>query len=218
MGRLSDPATAPRIERAVRDKIAMLGSWDSVQMSSASSAEYAWVAGGRLGTLAEQRSVEPYALLLDITRGDRGRTRMVGFGMSEENIARKLAHPRSMVCSDGGAVSRSDGVPHPRNYGTFPRVLGHYVRDLKALSLEQAVHKMTRMPADRLRFTDRGRIEANAIADLVAFDPETVIDQATFADPHQFPIGIPHVLVRGTFVIENGEHTGANPGRAVRPT
>src|SRR5690606_32171865 len=185
LARLRDVATAPRIERAVRDKIAMLGSWDSVQMSSAASPDYAWVAGGRLGTLAEQRGVEPYALLLDIIAGDRARTRMVGFGMSEENIARKLAHPLSMVCSDGGAVTMGDGVPHPRNYGTFPRVLGRYVRELNALPLELAIRKMTRMPADRLRFSDRGRIEVNAVADLVAFDPETVADRATFADPHQ---------------------------------
>jgi N-acyl-D-amino-acid deacylase len=201
----------------VRDKIAMLGSWDSVQMSSASSPEFAWVAGGRLGSLAQQRGEEPYALLLGIIIGDRARTRMVGFGMSEENIARKLAHPRSMVCSDGGAVTRSDGVPHPRNYGTFPRVLGRFVRELNALPLEQAIRKMTRMPADRLRFVDRGRIEVDAIADLVAFDPATVADRATFAEPHQFPVGIPHVIVGGTFVIENGEHTEARPGRAVRP-
>lgn len=218
LSRLRDAATAPRIERAVRDKIAMLGSWDSVQMSSAGSADYGWVAGGRLGTLAEQRGVEPYALLLDIIVGDRARTRMVGFGMSEENIARKLAHPLSMVCSDGGAVAMGDGVPHPRNYGTFPRVLGRYVRELNALPLEVAIHKMTRMPADRLRFTDRGRIAVGAVADLVAFDPATVADRATFAEPHQYPVGIPHVIVGGTFVIEDGEHTAARPGRAVRPS
>lgn len=217
IARLRDSATAPRIERAVRDKIAMLGSWDSVQMSSASSAEYAWVAGGRIGTLAERRGAEPYALLLDIIIGDRARTRMVGFGMSEENIAKKLAHPLSMVCSDGGAVAFGAGVPHPRNYGTFPRVLGRYVRELNALSLEQAIHKMTRMPADRLRFTDRGRIEVDAVADLVAFDPATVIDRATFAEPHQYPAGIPHVIVGGEFVIHNEQHTEARPGRAVRP-
>ncbi|HEX2168301.1 MAG TPA: D-aminoacylase [Longimicrobiales bacterium] len=217
IARLRDTATAPGIERAVRDKIAMLGSWDSVQMSSASSPEYAWVAGGRIGTLAEQRGVEPYALLLDIIIGDRARTRMVGFGMSEENIARKLAHPLAMVCSDGGAVAFGEGVPHPRNYGTFPRVLGHYVRELKALPLEEAIRKMTRAPADRLRFNDRGRIEVDAVADLVAFDPATVADRATFAEPHQYPVGIPHVIVGGTLVIENERHTEARPGRAVRP-
>lgn len=218
IGRLRDPAIAPRIERAVRDKIAMLGSWDAVQMSSSATAQYSWVAGGRIGALAEQRGVEPYALLLDIIMGDRAGTRMVGFGMSEENIARKLAHPLAMVCSDGGAVAMGEGVPHPRNYGTFPRVLGRYVRELNALPLAQAIRKMTRMPADRLRFTDRGRIDIDAVADLVAFDPATVSDRATFAEPHQYPIGMPHVIVAGTFVVENGEHTDERPGRAVRPS
>jgi N-acyl-D-amino-acid deacylase len=217
LARLADPGTAPRIERAVRDKVAMLGSWDAVQLSSASSPEYAWVAGGRLGALASARGVEPYALLVDIMRGDRARTRMVGFGMSEANIARKLAHPLAMVCSDGGAVTRADGVPHPRNYGTFPRVLGRFVRELGALPLEMAIHKMTRMPAERLRLRDCGRIETGALADLVAFHAETVADRATFAEPHQFPVGIPHVIVRGTFVVRDGEHTGARPGRAARP-
>jgi N-acyl-D-amino-acid deacylase len=218
LARLRDNTTAPDIERAVRDKIAMLGDWNAVQLTSAGGQEYAWVAGQRLGNLAQRRNVEPYALLLDIIIGDRSRTRMVGFGMSEENVEAKLAHPLSMVCSDGGAVSRSDGTPHPRNYGSFPRVLGHYVRERRIMPLETAIAKMTSVPADRLRFTDRGRIAAGAAADLVAFDPNTVADRATFEDPHQFPVGIPHVIVNGTFVIRDGEHTGARPGRAVRPS
>jgi N-acyl-D-amino-acid deacylase len=217
LARLRDPQEAPRIETMVRDKIAMLGSWDAVQISGAGSAEYAYVAGKRLGTLAQERGVEPYALLVELMNGDRARTRMIGFGMSEANIARKLAHPLAMVCSDGGAVTRAAGVPHPRNYGTFPRVLGRFVRELGALPLELAIHKMTRLPADRLRLRDRGRIETGALADLVAFDPETVADRATFAEPHQFPVGIPHVIVRGAFVVRDGEHTGARPGRAARP-
>jgi N-acyl-D-aspartate/D-glutamate deacylase len=122
-----------------------------------------------------------------------------------------------MVCSDGGAVSRGDGVPHPRNYGTFPRVLGRFVRELKALPLETAIAKMTSVPATRLRFTDRGRITVGAAADLVAFDPDTVADRATFENPHQYPVGIPHVIINGEFVIRDGEHTNAKPGRAVRP-
>ena len=218
LARLRDPAVAPRIERAVRDKIAMLGSWDAVQLTSAGAPEYAWVAGKRMGRLAQERGVEPYALLLELMHGDRARTRMVGFGMKEANVARKLAHPLSMVCSDGGATSRADGMPHPRNYGTFPRVLGRFCRDLKTLPLEQAIAKMTSVPARRLHFTDRGRIAVGAAADLVAFDPTTVADRATFEDPHQFPVGIPHVLVNGVFVIRSGEHTAARPGRAVRPS
>jgi N-acyl-D-amino-acid deacylase len=217
MERLADASLAQRIERDVRDKIQLLGSWDAVQLTGAGSEEYAWVGGHRLGTLAQQRGVEPYTLLLDIMTGDRGRTRMVGFGMSEENVARKLAHPLAMVCSDGGAVSRADGTPHPRNYGTFPRVLGRYCREMKVMPLEEAIRKMTSAPAARLRFHDRGRIATGAAADVVVFDPATVADRATFEEPHQFPAGIPHVIVNGTFVIRDGDHTGARPGRAVRP-
>lgn len=215
--RLADPAQAPRIEDAVRAKIVSLGSWDAVQMTSASTAAFSWVAGQRLGAAAQARGVEPYALLLEIIRGDRARTGMVGFGMKEENVARKLAHPRSMVCSDGGAQTLGSGVPHPRSYGTFPRVLGRFVRELEALPLETAIAKMTSVPAARLRFTDRGRIAAGLAADLVVFDPDTVADRATFEQPHQYPLGIPHVIVNGTFVVRAGEHTGATPGRAVRP-
>jgi N-acyl-D-amino-acid deacylase len=217
LGRLRGGDSAARIERAVRDKIAMLGSWDAVQMTSAGGAEYRYVAGQRLGRLAEARAVEPYALLLDIMIGDRARTRMVGFGMDEANVARKLAHPLGMVCSDGAAIPHGEGVPHPRNYGAFPRVLGRFVRELEALPLAAAIHKMTGMPAARLRFADRGRIEAGAIADLVAFNPATVLDSATFENPHQYPVGIPHVIVAGEFVVRDGDHTGATPGRAVRP-
>jgi N-acyl-D-amino-acid deacylase len=218
LARLADGEAAVRIERAVRDKIAMLGSWDAVQMSGAGSSEFAWVAGRRLGEAAQQRGVEPYALLVDIIRGDRARTRMVGFGMSEENVATKLQHPLSMVCSDGGAVTRADGTPHPRNYGTFPRVLGRYCRELKVLPVETAVRKMTSLPAARLGLRNRGRIATGLAADLVAFDAARVADRATFEEPHQFPVGIPHVLVNGTFVIRDGSHTGARPGRAARPS
>jgi N-acyl-D-amino-acid deacylase len=218
LARLQHDAAAPRIEAAVRDKIAMLGDWDAVQLTAAGGDEYRWVAGRRLGALASERGMEPYALLIDIMRGDRARTRMVGFGMSEENVARKLAHPLSMVCSDGGAVTRADGTPHPRNYGSFPRVLGRFCRELGVLPLEAAIMKMTSLPARRLRLADRGSIAVGAAADLVAFDPATVSDRATFEDPHQFPVGVPHVIVNGAFVIRGGDHTGARPGRAVRPS
>jgi N-acyl-D-amino-acid deacylase len=175
----------------------------------------------RLGALAQARGMEPYALLLQLTHDDRARTGMVGFGMSEENTTRFLAHPLGMVCSDGSALSvegpLSEGTPHPRNFGTFPRVLGHYVREQRAMPLETAIHKMTGMPARRLRMESRGTITPGAFADLVAFDPDTVADRATFADPHQYPVGIPHVMVNGQFVVRDGESTGVRSGRVIRP-
>ncbi|MDH4046490.1 MAG: D-aminoacylase [Gemmatimonadota bacterium] len=219
--RLDDSEVAPRIEEAVRAKIAQLGSWDAVQVTSTSAPELAWAEGQRLGALAQARGMEPYALLLQLVRGDRARSGMVGFGMSEENTTRFLAHPLGMVCSDGSALSAdgplSEGTPHPRNFGTFPRVLGHYVREQRAMPLETAIHKMTGMSARRLRLEGRGTITPGAFADLVAFDPDTVADRATFANPHQYPVGIPHVMVNGQFVVRDGESTGVRSGRVVRP-
>jgi N-acyl-D-amino-acid deacylase len=146
---------------------------------------------------------------------------MVGFAMSEENITRFLAHPLGMVCSDGSALAvdgpLSEGMPHPRNFGTFPRVLGHYCREQGAMPLETAIHKMTALPARRLRLEGRGVIAVGAFADLVVFDPDTVADRATFARPHQYPIGIPHVMVNGRLVLRDGEGTGARAGRVLRP-
>lgn len=220
VARLQDPALRQRIEAAVREKVEdELGSWDAVQVTSVGDA-FAWARGRRMGELARERGEDPYALLLRIMI-EEGGGGMVGFGMSEENTARILAHPLGMICSDGGAQARSaeemQGSVHPRNYGTFPRVLGYYCREQKLMPLETAIHKMTGMPAARLRLEGRGRIAPGAFADLVAFDPDTVADRATFEQPHQYPVGIPHVLVNGTFVIRDGEHTGATPGRVLRP-
>ena len=219
--RLDDPDLAARIEESVRAKITQLGSWDAVQVSGTGSEEVSWAEGQRLGALAQARGMEPYALLLQLIREDRARSGMVGFGMSEENTARILAHPLGMICSDGSALAvdgpLAEGTPHPRNFGTFPRVLGHYCRERRTMPLETAIHKMTEMPARRLRLEGRGVIASGAFADLVAFDPDTVADRATFAQPHQYPVGIPHVMVNGQFVLREGEGTGARPGRVIRP-
>lgn len=146
---------------------------------------------------------------------------MVGFGMSEENTERILSHPLGMVCSDGSALATegplAEGTPHPRNFGTFPRVLGHYCRDRGAMPLETAIHKMTAKPAKRLRFVGRGILKPGAFADLVAFDPATVADRATFENPFQYPVGIEHVMVNGCFALRHGERTSDLPGRIVKP-
>ena len=220
--RLQNPELAARIDEDVRRKIDRLGSWNAVQITSTTSDDLAWAEGGRLGTLAAQRNMEPYALLLHITKEDRNRSGMVGFGMSEENTARFLAHPLGMSCSDGSALATdgplSHGTPHPRNFGTYPRILGHYCRDERLMPLETAIHKMTAMPARRLRLEPRGTITQGGFADLVAFDPDNVADKATFENPHRYPVGIRHVLVNGRFVVRDSDHTGALPGRVLRPT
>lgn len=219
--RLADPALAPDIERAVGDKISRLGDWDAAQITATADPALSWANGRRLGALAAERGTTPYALLREIVVGDRNRTGMVGFGMSEENTTRILAHPAMMICSDGGARAPTgplaEGSPHPRCYGTFPRVLGRYVREQGALTLENAIRKMTSMPADRVGLLERGRLTVGAFADVVVFDPSTVMDRATFEAPHQLPVGIHHVMVNGEFVVRHGEHTGQTPGRILRP-
>ncbi|MCZ6754376.1 MAG: D-aminoacylase [Gemmatimonadetes bacterium] len=218
--RLDDAELQEAIEKAVRGKVAELGGWDAVQMTSADGEGLDWIKGRKVGALAQEVGKDPYLLLLEIIRQGQARIGMVGFGMSEENTAMILAHPLGMICSDGSARATygplSEGSPHPRSYGSFPRVLGHYCRDQHLMPLEVGIHKMTDMPARRLRLDHRGRVAVGAFADLVVFDPATVADRATFTDPHQYPVGIEVVLVNGEVVIREGEHSGALPGRTLR--
>jgi N-acyl-D-amino-acid deacylase len=222
LGRISSPTLRARIESAVRARVEQLdGGWDGVLVSQTGSPSLAWAQGRRLGALAAERGVDPYDLLVHLVRQDRDATRMVGFGMNEEDTERMLAHPLAMIASDGSALATSgplsEGAPHPRNYGTFPRVLGHYARERRLFPLEVAIMKMTSMPADRVRLGGRGRIAVGGFADLVAFDPARVADLATFERPHQYPTGIVHVMVNGRPVVRDGEHTGELPGRVLRP-
>jgi N-acyl-D-amino-acid deacylase len=132
---------------------------------------------------------------------------------NEENVRLIMTHPAHMVGSDGILVGAR---PHPRAWGTFPRYLGHYARDLGIISLENAVRKMTSLPAMRLGFSDRGLIRPGMVADVVCFDPEEVSDRGTYEDPCRIPDGIPYVLVNGVPVVDGGRHTGRLPGRALR--
>lgn len=136
--------------------------------------------------------------------------------MDERDVEAFLRHPDACVSADGDLVTFGEGVPHPRSYGGFPRVLARYVRERGTLSLAEAVHKMTGRTAEVFGLVDRGRVRAGYYADLVIFDPARVGDKATFAAPHQYPVGIPQVLVNGDFVIEDGDPTGRRPGRALR--
>jgi N-acyl-D-aspartate/D-glutamate deacylase len=135
--------------------------------------------------------------------------------LDEGDVKRIMASPFSMVASDGRLSQPGDGHPHPRAYGTFPRVLGEYVRVEGVLTLPQAIHKMTQMPADRLGLSDRGVLRVGAIADVVVFDASTVKDASTFTEPHQYPVGIETVIVNGTVAVDGGVPTGARAGRVV---
>jgi dihydroorotase/N-acyl-D-amino-acid deacylase len=121
-----------------------------------------------------------------------------------------------MIGSDGRLSKPGSDVPHPRNYGTFPRVLGEYVRVQHVLTLESAVHKMTGMPAKRLALADRGCVREGCVADITVFDPATIADKGTYESPHQYPVGIDYVMVNGQLVVDEGKFTTARPGRVIR--
>ena len=133
--------------------------------------------------------------------------------IDEQDLQRILRHPATMIASDGGVPVFGEASPHPRSYGTFSRVLGRYVRELKILSLEDAVRKMTAFPAQRLGLADRGVLREGLKADIAVFNPDTVSDRATFERPHQYSEGVSLVLVNGQVVFENGSVTTARPGR-----
>lgn len=145
-----------------------------------------------------------------------GGASMVFHVIDEGDVRRIMAHPMTMIGSDGRLSRPGDGVPHPRNYGTFPRVLGEYVRVQHVLTLEQAVHKMTGMSAARLGLRNRGCIRAGCVADITVFDPATIADKGTFTEPHQYPVGIDWVIVNGTPVVADGKFTDARPGRVLK--
>lgn len=218
--RIDDPIDGPRVKEAVLAKIELIGGWDNVQVTSVRGREDRDVEGQRLGTHAADKGLAPYDYTVDLFRRNGGSIGMVGFAMSEDNLDRLLAHPRGMICSDGGAFAIDGptrrGTPHPRGIGTFPRVLGRYVRERHAITLEQAVYKMSGFPAARCGIRDRGRLATSLAADVVVFDAETVTDRATFTDPYQYPTGITAVVVNGQVALNETGERGAGSGQSVR--
>ena len=140
---------------------------------------------------------------------------MIYHCLVEEDVQRIMRHPRVMHASDGGTIVFGQGFPHPRSYGTYARVLGHYVREEQLLSLEEAIRKMTSLPAQRLKLQDRGLLKEGMWADVTLFDPQLISDVATWTEPHQYPLGIPYVIVNGVPVVSMGKWTEAYPGRVL---
>jgi N-acyl-D-amino-acid deacylase len=221
LARLDDGSAAPRIRQEALAKVELIGGWDNVLIASVRDAADRPAEGKRLGTYARSLDRDPYDLAVALLRRSRGNVGMVGFAMSEENLDRILAHPRGMVCSDGGAFAiegpARTGSPHPRGLGTFPRVLSRYVRERRALPLAAAIRKMTALPASRVRLADRGRLTAGSAADVVVFDPARVEDRATYEEPFQYPVGIRAVVVNGVVALRDGQRVGQGAGRALRP-
>ena len=177
------------------------------------------VQGRNIAEIATEEGKDPLEAAFDLIVASEGQVECVCFGQSEDNVRILMRHPLVVTGSDGDALAPygvlARGRPHPRYYGTFPRVLGRYVREEKVLSLEEAVKKMTSITAERFGLSDRGVIREGAWADLVLFNAQTVADRATYTDPHQYPEGIPHVVVNGVVVIDRCEHTGALPGQVL---
>lgn len=187
--------------------------WSVIEINGVRSADHAHLVGRSVAESARAAGKPPAELYFDVLVADRLGTSCLLHAGDEDNVRAIMRHPAHTGGSDGLLIGDR---PHPRAWGTFPRYLGHYVRELGVLGLEECVAHLTGRPARRLRLTDRGLVREGNAADLVLFDPETVADTATFADPRRRPDGIPYVLVNGVAVIDDGRPTGALPGHSIR--
>jgi dihydroorotase/N-acyl-D-amino-acid deacylase len=218
--RLRDPALRDSIVKGIVFNI--LNDRGGGDISRVQLAKVSWkreLEGKTLADWARERGMEPTPetgaeLVIDALR--QGGASAIYHVLDDADVERIMRYPHTMIASDGRLVRPGEGHPHPRWYGTFPRVLGRYVRERHVLTLEEAVHKMTGMPAKRLGLSDRGQVADGMYADVVVFDPATVEDRATFEDPHQYPVGIDYVLVNGVAVVDGGKFTDARAGRVLR--
>ena len=202
------------------NEVAEAGGWDRMVISAVQKPENKKYEGKSLGDLARATGKDPVDAMCDLLLSENGRVPIIQFAAAEPDLEHALRLPWVAIGSDGTAMHPDRfpwlGKPHPRHYGTYPRVLGSYVREKKLLSFPEAIRKMTSLPAQTLGFLDRGLLRPGMKADVVILDPERVADRATFENPQQFPVGIEYVLVNGTLVAERGRHTGARPGRILR--
>ena len=193
--------------------------WGKVRLIGFTRKSYREFEGMTVEEIARKLALSPLEAVFRVFAEENGTLGMIVFSMCEEDICDIMKSPFGMIGSDGSSVAPSGPTAfksvHPRYYGTFPRVLGRYVREKKVLSLEEAVRKMTGLPAEKLRLKDRGLLKEGSIADIVLFDAEKVADTSEFTCPHRFPLGIPYVYVNGRAVISRGEHTGLLPGKVL---
>lgn len=218
--RLKDPAIRARIKND-KDFITWAkehGWWEGIVMGRAGSPGNAKYEGMRISEIAKQRGdADPADTCITLMAEDGGRISGMFHTMSEDDVRLVMRKPWVSIASDGSAINlEAPGVPHPRNYSTAVRVLGHYVRDEKVLALEDAVRKMTSLPAQILGLKDRGLLREGYAADVVVFDPKTVGETNSFESTKSYAKGVPFVIVNGTVVIDKGQHTGAKPGKALR--
>jgi len=227
VARLHDAETRQRLKREIstdaRDwENIYLGSGgpSGILIGSVTNRELERWQGKRLSEIAAAQNKDPLEALLDFIIADHGQTSAIFFMMSEADMKAALKSPFVSICTDSGARA-TDGPlagskSHPRGWGSYPRILGRYVRDEKLMPLETAIHKMTGLSAAKVRLNQRGLLRPGYFADITIFDPKTVIDRATFEEPNQYPVGINYVIVNGQIEVDNGQRTAANAGRVLR--
>ena len=220
---LKDPKNRDEIRKDIangvtgwtNNEVKSVGGWHGVMISAVQKPEDKKYEGKRMDEVAQMMNTDPVDALCNLLVNEGGSAFAIFFAMSESDVELAMQQPWVGIGSDGAAVDPSMtfiGKPHPRFYGTFPRVLGMYVREKHVLSLPDAIRKMTSLPAHITGLEDRGLLSPGMAADIVIFDPNTVADKATFENPLQYPVGIPYVIVNGVVVIDNGKHSGARPG------
>src|SRR5262252_2317743 len=221
LARIADPATRQRIIDEVQggregwSRANGSVGWDDIVVSSCQNQKE--FEGKTVAQIAAAMGQDPAHAMMDFLVAEEGTASIIMFMMSEENVARGIAHPHVMIGSDSLALATGQGgKPHPRTYGTFPRVLGKYVRQERVITLEDGVRKMTSMAAAKLGLGDRGVLATGKAADITIFDATTVGDRATFEEPHQFPDGIDYVIVNGQIVVEHGVQHPVLPGQVLK--
>jgi N-acyl-D-amino-acid deacylase len=215
--RLQNPDTLEELRRFLaRHGIPEEGhtDWDRVKISH--SEQHPELEGKSIDEVARMWGVDPVSAIARLLVDDKGLTHVVVHTMNEEDVVEAISHPLVAIGSDGLVLKPGRGKPHPRNYGTFPRVIARYVRELRVLSLPEAIRKMTSLPARKLGLHDRGVLRPGFKADIVVFNYYTMKDTATYEDPHSYATGVEYLLVNGQIVIREGKHTGAKPGRVLR--
>ncbi len=222
LDRLKDPTLESKIKDYVDEQEKKLGSWNKVIISSVVTEQNKIFEGKSVLEASKEVGKEPFDFMRDLLIEEKNRVSMITFMMSEDNLKRILAHPLVGIGTDGSAVAPygvlGKGKPHPRLYGTYPRVLGKYIREETILSLPAMLKKMTSVPARKFGFDRRGILKPGYFADICIFDRDVVIDKATWKSPHIYPEGINYVIVNGKIVIDRGSHTNNLPGLVIRKT
>jgi N-acyl-D-amino-acid deacylase len=224
--RLKDPEIRRRLLREMAkagdewENLRVMAGDDRVLLNEFKNPELRHLTGKTLLEVAEMRGTSPAETAIDLVIEDGSRVGAIYFLMSEENVRRKIELPYMSFGSDAESLAPEgvflESMPHPRAYGTFARLLGKYVRDEQVITLQEAIHRLTGLSAEKLRIRDRGLLQSGYFADVVVFDAGAIQDHATFTEPHQYSTGVIHVFVNGVHVLRDGEHTDAMPGRVVR--